>query len=270
MTEATQAAGVITCCVTGRIAGDSDACGDCDPCGAAHSVPQVVRALLAEKDEWRNKFGDAMAALDAKEREVEQWLADYAESVQQRVAQAVNLERFVNRMYAAEDKALAAEARLAQANEALLWANGENGEWPDRKPGEGAFYWRKEMMRRAGFPQYQYDKATRSLTTPRVLSAGDETIADNLVKRLRECAGKENAERRPFCIELMTEAADLIGGQAAALADARRELLDWLYAIAGGRRASIGSPDNTYCPQLSRERVDEAIRALSTQAKEGE
>lgn len=54
----------------------------------------------------------------------------------------------------------------------------------------------------------------------------------------------------------------------SALATARRELLDWLLAIAGGRRASIGSMDNTYCPQLSRERVDEAIRALQLQQKD--
>lgn len=52
------------CCITGRIAGDSDACGDCDPCLAAYKVPEVVRKLLAEKDEWREKYGNAMAALD--------------------------------------------------------------------------------------------------------------------------------------------------------------------------------------------------------------
>lgn len=49
-----------TCCVTGRIAGDSDACGDCDPCGAAHAVPDAVKRLLAEKDEWRTKYAEAM------------------------------------------------------------------------------------------------------------------------------------------------------------------------------------------------------------------
>lgn len=52
------------CCVTGRIAGDSDACGDCDPCLAAYTVPDVVRRLLAEKDEWRNKYSQAMCELD--------------------------------------------------------------------------------------------------------------------------------------------------------------------------------------------------------------
>jgi hypothetical protein len=52
------------CCVTGRIAGDSHACGDCDPCGAAHAVPDVVKALLRERDEWATKYSDAMGELD--------------------------------------------------------------------------------------------------------------------------------------------------------------------------------------------------------------
>ena len=54
-----------TCAVTGRIAGDSDACGDCDPCSAAYAVPDVVKRLLAEKDEWREKYSNAMAELDS-------------------------------------------------------------------------------------------------------------------------------------------------------------------------------------------------------------
>lgn len=54
------------CCVTGRIAGDADACGDCDPCGAAYTVPEAVKRLLAEKEEWRQKYGTAMAELDAR------------------------------------------------------------------------------------------------------------------------------------------------------------------------------------------------------------
>lgn len=53
------------CCITGRIAGDSDACGDCDPCSAADRVPEVVKRLLAEKEEWRQKYEDAMARLDS-------------------------------------------------------------------------------------------------------------------------------------------------------------------------------------------------------------
>jgi hypothetical protein len=51
--------GLPVCVITGRIAGDSDACGDCDPCGAARVVPLVVQRLLAEKDEWRNKYVEA-------------------------------------------------------------------------------------------------------------------------------------------------------------------------------------------------------------------
>ena len=55
-----------TCCVTGRIAGDGDACGDCDPCiMGASSVPQEVKALLKERDEWREKFAEAEAERSA-------------------------------------------------------------------------------------------------------------------------------------------------------------------------------------------------------------
>src|SRR5262249_13838163 len=42
---------IAVCVITGRIAGDADACGDCDPCSAAHAVPEVVKRLLAEKEE---------------------------------------------------------------------------------------------------------------------------------------------------------------------------------------------------------------------------
>jgi hypothetical protein len=52
------------CCVTGRIAGDGFACGDCDPCGAAHLVPEAVRALIKERDEWAGKYEAAMGELD--------------------------------------------------------------------------------------------------------------------------------------------------------------------------------------------------------------
>jgi hypothetical protein len=60
------------------------------------------------------------------------------------------------RCYAADtiqalsDRASAAEARAERLREAILWADGRIGEWPERQPGEGAFYWRKELMRRAG------------------------------------------------------------------------------------------------------------------------
>ncbi len=52
------------CCVTGRIAGDKDACGDCDPCGAAYSVPEPVKTLLKERDEWGERYSNAMGELD--------------------------------------------------------------------------------------------------------------------------------------------------------------------------------------------------------------
>jgi hypothetical protein len=52
------------CCVTGRIAGDGFACGDCDPCSAAYLVPAAVKDLIKERDEWADKYADAMMELD--------------------------------------------------------------------------------------------------------------------------------------------------------------------------------------------------------------
>ena len=54
------------CIITGRIAGDSDACGDCDPCSAAHTVPEGVKRLLAEKEQWRAKYAEAMEAQECE------------------------------------------------------------------------------------------------------------------------------------------------------------------------------------------------------------
>lgn len=39
--------------------------------------------------------------------------------------------------------------RIAQLEGAIRWANGEVDEFRERKPGEGAYWWRKELMRRA-------------------------------------------------------------------------------------------------------------------------
>lgn len=52
------------CAVTGRIAGDADACGDCDPCGAAHMVPDAIKGVLTEKEEWRQKYGTSAAEIE--------------------------------------------------------------------------------------------------------------------------------------------------------------------------------------------------------------
>jgi hypothetical protein len=51
---------VPTCAVTGLVAGHPDACGDCDPCGGAHLVPEAVQRLLAETNEWAERYSRAM------------------------------------------------------------------------------------------------------------------------------------------------------------------------------------------------------------------
>lgn len=66
------------CAVTGRIAGDHDACGDCDPCGAAHAVPDVVKRLLAEKEEWRQRYGETATTIDDMRASLE-WVLPIAE-----------------------------------------------------------------------------------------------------------------------------------------------------------------------------------------------
>lgn len=58
-----------TCCVTGRIAGDPDACGDCDPCVlGAKKVSEPVKKLILEKEDWRKRYANAMAQIDGLEK----------------------------------------------------------------------------------------------------------------------------------------------------------------------------------------------------------
>ena len=65
---------VPTCCVTGRIAGDADACGDCDPCiMGANAVPAPVKALLKERDLWRDKYSEAAETLDGQKQPDKAW-----------------------------------------------------------------------------------------------------------------------------------------------------------------------------------------------------
>ncbi|MDE2468851.1 MAG: hypothetical protein KGL35_08925 [Bradyrhizobium sp.] len=53
------------CAVTGRIAGDPLACGDCDPCiFGASKVPEEIKRLFVERDEWADKYAMAMQTID--------------------------------------------------------------------------------------------------------------------------------------------------------------------------------------------------------------
>ena len=54
-----------TCCITGRIAGDPFACGDCEPCIAGvNMVPDSVKRLITERDEWAEQYEIAKTELD--------------------------------------------------------------------------------------------------------------------------------------------------------------------------------------------------------------
>jgi hypothetical protein len=58
--------------------------------------------------------------------------------------------------YAGKRRALFAyvrdlEARAAKMENALRWVDGEIGDWPGERPeGRGPYFWRREMMQRAG------------------------------------------------------------------------------------------------------------------------
>jgi hypothetical protein len=58
------------------------------------------------------------------------------------------------------EQALARLAALAeraeQYEEAIRWALGERGDWPPRLPLRVAFYWRKELRRRAALDGKDY------------------------------------------------------------------------------------------------------------------
>lgn len=57
---------IATCAVTGLIVGDSDACGDCDPCIMGQSsVPDVVKRLMKDRDEWREKYANVMYSVSS-------------------------------------------------------------------------------------------------------------------------------------------------------------------------------------------------------------
>jgi hypothetical protein len=42
------------------------------------------------------------------------------------------------------------QSREERYLDALRWALGSNGEFRTRQPGQGAYYWRMELMKRAG------------------------------------------------------------------------------------------------------------------------
>lgn len=53
-----------TCLITGKLIGHPDTCGDCDPCGAVHRLPECLRNITAEIVCWSNKYASAMGDID--------------------------------------------------------------------------------------------------------------------------------------------------------------------------------------------------------------
>lgn len=82
---------------------------------------------------------------------------------------------------------------------------GNDNVWPDRA---NMVVWLMEQM---GAP----------LTRPPT----DEEVG-KAIGRLTEYVSKENAERRPFCVEIMTEAADLIRRLSHQVSEARETALE--------------------------------------------
>ena len=97
---------------------------------AAAAYIEALQAEVAKVKASAKKFFDDAGAIT---KNADQELEDMADALR------VTL-----------DAKNAAEARAERLREAILWALGQIGEWPERKPGEGAFYWRKELRRRAG------------------------------------------------------------------------------------------------------------------------
>jgi hypothetical protein len=115
---------------------------DSDPgywIGAAEGAYDAESERDAKID--RAAYDDALRRLDfagrraeKAERELQQAREITAEHVK-----AESIERL---------RALSAERDLATAREAIRFALGYE-DWPRRQPGDGAFYWRKELRRRA-------------------------------------------------------------------------------------------------------------------------
>jgi len=104
---------VPTCCVTGAIAGDGGACGDCDPCilGEAH-VPQPVKALIAEKASLALRLGEAVDELETMKADLLNDVVVHINMVRGTIAKPSweNLRHLYPRIYDLEHEARRAGA----------------------------------------------------------------------------------------------------------------------------------------------------------------
>lgn len=81
---------------------------------------------------------------------IESLAAKVAELEDDKRCLTVANEAMTNQANNAITRAERAEAERDKLKAAIRWALGYE-DWPERKDGEGAFYWRKELRRRADF-----------------------------------------------------------------------------------------------------------------------
>ena len=119
-----------------------------------------------------------------------------------------------------------AEARRDQIREAILWALGERDEFPTREPGQGAYWWRTELRRRA-------------FLTPD--SADDDASHEPTCRQLREplgycnCnAGSADDVRDPFG-NLLPKGRTAFQRYAATLPDSAPAAHFWIPRRIEGR-----------------------------------
>lgn len=60
-------------------------------------------------------------------------------------------DRIADDIAAKVEPVITALRQAGKMREALLWAYGMGDDFPDRQPGEGAFWWRSELADRAPF-----------------------------------------------------------------------------------------------------------------------
>lgn len=100
--------------------------------------------------------------------------------VDEAIATATTSPTVIEALCAAKDHAqiAALEAEVARLRDAILWACGVRGEFPIRREGQGAYYWRKELRERAGISDAELNAAAlRGEGDPSCLGCHGKSVA---------------------------------------------------------------------------------------------